>query len=186
MHVQRSHVGGADAGSEDDTEWADQERRLQQPDLDVPAVPLHRPDVPDSLHAPGDGGTVSQGVGHAALHAAGGDAQVQPNRKELQAPGKKQSETVAEAMRGATRGSADAGTQGSHVEEMCVDVDRIWFSFGSPVTVYSLPEVCAGCGIPFNSGLSCGYDAPTGAIPPSIQLFCLQLQPECYNLCACE
>jgi hypothetical protein len=129
----------------DGTEWGDQERRLQQPAVehDSPEMPRKQPSTPGAVHAPGD---TLQAPGRGTTEAlrAPGDP-VQRLRQgsggadQLQAPGKTRVPgRVREDLGTITDGRA--GDHEAH-EDMCVDVDRIWFAFGSPVTVYSLPEV---------------------------------------------
>lgn len=132
------HVG-ADGGG---MVWSDRER-LQRPvkheDSDVP---LHRPSKPDSLHAPGGGEKVPGRVAAGRLHAPGDDAQEQS--KQSSSAG--QHAPVEKTPGGSVPGGTDTSMEGAaraavEHEATCPNVDRIWFSFGSPVTVYSLPEV---------------------------------------------
>lgn len=127
-----------------DVEWADRERSIQPPDRN--SEPLHRPSTPNSLDAPGVGRKAPGEDSAETLRAPGYDAQGQ-NKQDIMT---RLHTPVENASGGSVPGHPDASIGGSAVESggheaTCPNVDRIWFSFGSPVTVYNLPEVRSVC-----------------------------------------
>lgn len=148
LHDCRQRAGGNNA---DAIGWADQERRFEQPVLNDPGVPLVRPSKPQnaSLHVPGDEEqqdqqpTVPGLVTPDSVHAPGETVTSTDTVVEV---GQRQSglESTQQQTSGenvATGAPGEEPRDSHDQEDTCVDVDRIWFAFGSPMTVYSLPEV---------------------------------------------
>lgn len=138
-----------------ETEWADQER-LQQPGHDTPITAPKTLASPKVWHAPQLTELLQGQAEEVTAHEDPFPGQGSEDGIDQQLPD-------PDALRGSNLSSEPGGgsqprepsreggkatttkedQQAQGQEDMCTDVDRIWFSFGSPVSVYSLPEVRA-------------------------------------------